>query len=230
MLPPKGTSSSDSAATPDAWRQILEREFRYYRKLDAPQRDKLVADVGTFAHKEFVGLDGFVIDDRVRVHVSATAALLVLGLDITLFDHVQRIEMREAHYFDEQGNVAEGHYEYATPPSGPIGILTLAWDGIVAGAARPDGAHVGIHELAHALDHALGEKLLAHHERCDVWRNALRDMPLHGGAIIADVEGPELFAVASELFFERPMTLMRIDPELFFALADIYKIDPREWG
>ena len=212
---------------PDAWRHILEREFRYYRKLDAQQRAKLAGDVGAFAQKEFVGVDGFVVDERVRVHVSATAALLVLGLDIALFDHVRRIEMREAHYFDEHGNVAEGHYEYATPPSGPVGILTLAWNGVLAGAARPDGAHVGIHELAHALDHGLGEKLLAQHERCDVWRDALRDMPLHAGAVIADVEGPELFAVASELFFERPMTLMRIDPALFFELHTIYKVDPR---
>lgn len=212
---------------PDAWQHILERELRFYRKLDARQRAKLAGDVATFASKEFVGLDGFVVDDRVRVHVAATAALLVLGLDISLFDHVQRIEMREARYVDEQGNIAEGHYEYATPDSGPVGILTLAWKGMLDGAARPDGAHVGIHELAHALDHGLGERLLAQHERCEVWRHALRDMPLHGGLIIADVDGPELFAVASELFFERPMTLMRIDPALFFELVDIYKIDTR---
>lgn len=213
--------------TRDAWRHILEHELRFYRKLDARQRAKLAGDVTTFASKEFVGLDGFVVDDRVRVHVAATAALLVLGLDISLFDHVRRIEMREARYLDEQGNIAEGHYEYATPDSGPVGILTLAWKGMLDGAARPDGAHVGIHELAHALDHRLGEQLLAQHERCEVWRHALRDMPLHGGLIIADVDGPELFAVASELFFERPMTLMRIDPELFFELVDIYKVDTR---
>ena len=212
---------------PDEWRHILEREFPYYRKLDARQRAKLVADVRTFAGKDFVGLDGFVIDDRVRVHVSATAALLVVELEIAMFEHVRRVEMREARYLDEHGNVAEGHYEYGTHETGPIGILHLAWHGVVDGAARRDGMHVGIHELAHALDHGVGERLLAHHERCDVWRRALRDMPLHGGHVVADVDGPELFAVASELFFERPMTLMRIDPELFFELVEIYKIDTR---
>jgi hypothetical protein len=56
---------------------------------------------------------------------------------------------------------------------------------------------------------------------------SLRDLPLHGGMVVADVDGPELFAVASELFFERPMTLMRIDPELFYELQNIYKIDTR---
>lgn len=215
---------------PDAWRHILEREFPHYRKLDGAQRDKLIRDVATFASKDFVGIDGFTINDRVRVHVSATAALLVIGLEISLFDHVRRIEMREARYLDEHGNIAEGHYEYATPDSGPVGILTLAWRGILDGHARPDGAHVGIHELAHALDHRLGEQLLADQERREVWRHALQNMPLHGGLVIADVEGPELFAVASELFFERPMTLMRIDPALFFALVDIYKVDPRTFA
>ena len=215
---------------PEAWRHILEREFPYFRKLDDQLRDKLVRDARAFAAKEFIGLEDFIVDDRVRVHVSATAALLVIGLDMALFAHVRRIEMREARYLDDQGNLAEGHYEYATPDSGPIGILTLAWHGILDGHARADGAHVGIHELAHALDHGLGEQLLADHDRREHWRHALNDMPLHGGLVIADVEGPELFAVASELFFERPMTLMRIDPALFFALMDIYKFDPRELG
>jgi len=216
---------------PDAWRHILERDVAFYRKLDVRQRAKLVEDLLVFAGKEFVGLDGFVVDDRVRVHVSATAALMVLGLDIDRFAHVRRIEMREARYLDDRGNVAEGHYEYATHEEiGPIGILHLAWKGMLDGAARNDGAHVGIHELAHALDHGLGEQLLAQHERCDAWRHALRDMPLHGGLVVADVDGPELFAVASELFFERPMTLMRIDPQLFFELEGIYKIDTRAFA
>jgi len=213
---------------PDAWRHVLEREFPYFRKLNAGQRVKLVADVRVFAAKDFVGLDDFVVDDRVRVHVSATAALLVAGLDIGLFAHVRRIEMCEARYLDEHGNIAEGHYVYATPASGPVGVLHLAWRSVLDGHARPDGAHVGIHELAHALDHALGERLLQQHERCDAWRQSLSGMPLSGGLVVADVEGPELFAVASELFFERPMTLMRIDPALFFALVDIYQLDPRE--
>ena len=211
----------------DARRRILEREFPYFRKLTAEQRAKLLADAEVFAAKDFVGVDGFVVDDRARVHVSATAALLVLGLQIALFDHVRRIELREARYLDDHGNIAEGHYEYATPDSGPVGILHLAWRSVLDGHARPDGAHVGIHELAHALDHGLGEQLLTQHERCESWRQSLSGMPLSGGMIVADVEGPELFAVASELFFERPMTLMRIDPALFFALVDIYKIDTR---
>jgi hypothetical protein len=212
---------------PESWRHILVREFPYFRKLDAHQRDKLVADVHAFGAKEFVGLDGFVVDDRVRVHVAATAALLVNGLDIKLFDHVRRIEMREARYLDEHGRLAEGHYAYATHASGPVGVIHLAWRSVLDGHARPDGAHVGIHELAHALDHGLGHQLLAQHERCEHWRHSLRDLPLYGGMVVADVDGPELFAVASELFFERPMTLMRIDPELFYGLHGIYKIDTR---
>lgn len=215
---------------PDAWRHILEREFPYFRRLDARQRDKLGGDVRAFAAKQFVGIDGFVVDDRVRVHVAATAALLVVGLDIKLFDHVQRVEMREARYLDEHGQIAEGHYAYATRDDGPFGIVQLAWRSVLDGHARPDGAHVGIHELAHALDHGLGQQLLAQHERCEHWRSSLRDMPLSAGLVVADVDGPELFAVASELFFERPMTLMRIDPALFFELHAIYQVDPRSFA
>lgn len=214
----------------DGLRQLLERDWAFFGRLDDRQRAKLVADASTFGQKEFVGFDGFAITDRVRAHVSATAALLVLGLDIARFAHVQRIEIREARYLDDHGNIAEGHYEYATRETGPIGILHLAWRGLLDGETRPDGMHVGIHELAHALDHGLGERLLAQHERCDIWRDALRDFPLHKGLVVADVDGPELFAVASELFFERPMSLMRVDPALFFELVGIYQLDPRRFG
>jgi MtfA peptidase len=218
------------ADMPDGWRQILEREFAYFRKLDARQRTKLAADVSTFAGKQFVGIEGFTIDDRVRIHVAATAALLVVELDMGLFGHVRRVEMREARYVTEHGDMADGHYEYATHDTGPIGVVQLAWRSVLEGAARPDGTHVAIHELAHALDHGLGHELLVQHDRCEHWRQSLRGMPLHGGMVVADVEGPELFAVASELFFERPMTLMRIDPSLFFELHGIYKLDPRSFG
>ena len=46
-------------------------------------------------------------------------------------------------------------------------------------------------------------------------------------SIIVDVEGPELFAAATELFFEAPRRLHRIDASLFEAMYAIYGVDPR---
>ena len=213
-------------------RAILEREFPYYRRLDATRRDKLVADLDVFARKELLGLDGLVITERMRVLVAATAALLVLELDIALFDHVVRVELRPSEYAAD-GSIAAGHYAWREGE--PSGVVQLSWRHVIDGLALPDGMHVGIHELAHALDHGLGGKLLVDHERCDHWRRSLDEFPLRRERegrfmvthVVPDVAGPELFAVASELFFERPMTVLRIDPVLFEELQRIYRLDPR---
>jgi len=213
-------------------RAILEREFWYFRRLDERRRDKLVADLVQFAHKDMVGFDGLVVTEQTRVLVSATAALLVLELDMALFDHVARIELRPTEYHAD-GSEAAGHYEWSVRSG--VGVVQLSWRHVVDGLARPDGMHVAIHELAHALDHGLGGNLLTQHERADHWRHALDQFPLRRERqgnmmvthVVPDVAGPELFAVASELFFERPMTILRLDPLLFEELERIYKQDPR---
>src|SRR5688572_5748024 len=122
----------------DVSQHVLEREFPYFRKLDPRQRTKLETDGRAFGDKQFVGIAGFAVDERVRAHVGATAALLVLGLDIRLFDHVQRVEMREARYVTEHGHFADGHYEYGHHDSRPIGVVQLAWHSLLDGHARPD--------------------------------------------------------------------------------------------
>src|SRR5262245_48154582 len=211
---------------------ILEAEFPYYRRLDERQRGKLLADLAVFAAKDIVGLDGLIVTERMRVLVSATAALLVLELDIGLFDHVARVELRPTEYHAD-GSEAAGHYEWSV--SRGRGVVQLSWRHVVFGLERPDGMAVAIHELAHALDHRLGGQLLATHERAEIWRRALDHFPLRRERegklivthVVPDVAGPELFAVATELFYERPMTVLRIDPVLFEELARIYRVDPR---
>lgn len=91
----------------DAWRAILERDLSHYKRLTEAQCSKLHGDVHVFlAVKDVEGVDGFVIDDRVRVLVAASAALLVLGRDIALYDHVRRIVIR-----DEVAYNVGGHYQ-----------------------------------------------------------------------------------------------------------------------
>lgn len=77
---------------------------------------------------------------------------------------------------------------------------------------------------------------LVAHEHYERWKVLLHRMPLHRQVegdlirteIIGDAEGPELFASATELFFERPHKLFDLDRDLFEALSDIYGIDPRQ--
>lgn len=226
---------------PDAWRAILEREVPHYRKLDEAQRTKLHGDIQIFiAEKTIVGIEGFEVHERARVLVAAAAAVLVLGRDISMLDHVDRVIIRPEVWTDD-GDRTGGLYTPFERLRGDevVGIrgeVELAWTQIDSAFTKPEGKHTPVHELAHAFDHADGElDALVRHPHYDRWRARLRELPLDRRRvgrylvtdIIGDVEGPELFANASTLFFECPRRLHGLDADLFAALVAIYAIDPR---
>ena len=230
------------AETPAVWHAIIEREIPHYRRLTADQRTKLLGDINVFiAEKTIVGLGGFVVDDRARVLVAASAALLVLGRDIAVFDHVRRIVI----YSDvlvEDGRRVGGQYQaMASTLGGEVieswGEVELAWTQVESAFDGLDGQNTAIHELAHAFDHADGKlDALVSHQHSDRWRAKLHQLPLSTRVeglmaiteVIGDVDGPELFSSATELFFECPRKLHRIDSDLFDTMREIYGLDPRE--
>ena len=207
------------------------------RGLTAEQRAKLYRDIQVFlGEKKFVALEEFPLDDRVRVIVSTSAAILVLGRDIAQFDHVREIHIRHEISPRIGGLYQPVNTMLGDEVIGSHGIVELGWKAVTAGLVRPEGQHVAFHELAHAYDHADGElDALMKHEHFERWSALLRDLPLHRERrgdqiyteVIGDTEGPELFASASELFFECPRRLNKLDAALFDALVEIYALDPR---
>jgi MtfA peptidase len=173
----------------------------------------------------------------VKVLVGASAALLVLGRDIALFDHVRRIVIKH-----EIAKNVGGHYQQMESRLGEEvvetwGVVELAWKHVTEGFVRAEGQNTALHEFAHAFDDADGKlDALMSHRHYERWRTLLHKLPIHhrfdGEFIhteyIGDAEGPELFASATELFFERPHKLRDLDRELFDALVEIYAIDPRQ--
>ena len=99
-----------------------------------------------------------------------------------------------------------------------------------------DGYHVGLHEFAHVLD--LRDQDWDGLPRCLDPRSArpwaeliLNEMNLarEGRSVLRDYAGTnqaETFAVAVEVFFERPEALRRANPELFKAMEDYFKTKP----
>jgi MtfA peptidase len=229
-----------AAPLPEGWEALVAQELRPFRRLTAAQQVRVLGDLKVFAgEKEFVGVDGFEIDDRVRVLISAAAALLVIGLDLGRLDHVIRVEVRARAVLSPDGTRHAGRYRHGMVGDVPLGIVELAWDHVVAGLQDEEGCNVVLHELAHALDHSDGRcDALTDHPRYPAWQDSLRDLRLRTRpvgrrqvtSVIADVEGAELFAVATELFFEHPSRLLRLDPELFEVLRDFYQVDPRTFA
>jgi Mlc titration factor MtfA (ptsG expression regulator) len=124
------------------------------------------------------------------------------------------------------------------------GVVILAWDSTLAGAADPaDGHNVVLHEFAHQLDaaggRADGTPRLPDATALASWSTMLEhDFERLGREVEAGTQGvldhygatdrAEFFAVATEAFFERPAELQRERPALYEALRDYYRQDPAQ--
>ncbi|MFN0253895.1 MAG: zinc-dependent peptidase [Kofleriaceae bacterium] len=217
----------------DAHRLLLDTWFPPFGRLSKAQRAKFVADLQVLLGEKPVEADGVELDDRIRLIVAASAALMVAGLDVAVFDHVTRIVVRKEPFAEHGPNVTGRYRHTEYPIAGRHGEVELIWSAVIAAAERAEGEHVVVHEFAHAFDHGL--ELLQKHADRPAWEAALTKLPLvtlymrtHTITHIAgSVEGPELFATSSEMFFEVPRRLATVAPSLFDELRAIYNIDPR---
>ena len=239
------------APLPDEWRQIIESNVAVYSQLSVEQQQRLIQAVKIIvAERSFVGCQGLVISDEVKVTIAAQAALLLLGEEGYYFDRVPTIFVYPQHQVTKA--VHDLSYAHLVEEDVPIdgqaleqGEIRLAWNEVLYGASDPaDGENVVLHELAHHLDRLDGEMggtpPLASHQQREQWvavfdreLTALRsdqerevETFLHEEAAESRAE---LFAYSTECFFEQPHELEEWHPELFGCLLAFYKTDPREW-
>jgi len=231
---------------PPAWTEILERDVKAYALLDTEQQQLLRDLTQVFiAEKHWEGCGGLELTDEMRVIIAASACLMILGREHDLLSEVESILVypsavmlpeQARGFFDGRGIVNDG----PTPVLGVAhggGPVVLAWDSVKTGARNArDGRNLVIHEIAHKIDfldgdadgtppldtaaqrrewaHVCSEAYLAHVKGDE---DVLRDY--------ATTNEAEFFAVASEVFFERPKQLARDLPELYAVLRKFYNLD-----
>jgi len=235
----------------DGWRQTIERNVAVYSLLSAAEQSRLIdAAKIIIAELPFVGSGGIVISDEVKVTIAAQAALLLLGEEGYYFDRVPTIfvyphfqtakafhNLHTAHLVEEDVAVDGQVLEQ--------GEIRLAWDEVLYGGRDPaDGENVVLHEFAHHLDRLDGDvdgiPPLTDAELRRRWPTVFerelaalrRDLRL-GREVFLHEEAAEsraeLFAYSTECFFEQPLDLEELHPELFDCLRRFYKVDPRVW-
>lgn len=235
---------------PPAWLRILEANVAAYEWLDGGERQRLRELVQVFIEeKHWEGCGGLELDDEMRVTIAGTGCLMLLGRDHDLFKQVESILVYPStvvvpdagrSVFDPGGRVVEeGKAVLGLAVRG--GALVLAWDSVLQGATDAhDGRNVVIHELAHKIDFidgsadgtpeldsraqrqawaaAMAPAFLAHKERAQRGEKSLLDD-------YAITNEAEYFAVASEVFFEKPKALEKHLPAVYRLLADFYNLD-----
>lgn len=237
---------------PVEWRQMLEKNFPFYRLLPEELRRELEITVRQFlTEKNFEGCGGLQLTDEIKVTIAAQACLLLLGRDTECYPELRSILVYPSTYV---ANAAEARGEIVSEAerarlgeSWDRGVVVLSWDSTVAGAINMfDGQNVALHEFAHQLDQEDGvadgapiltESFLQRRPRYLAWARVLGEeyktlcaATEKGRKTVMDSYGAtnpaEFFAVATECFFEKPRQMQQKHPKLYEELKGFYQQDP----
>lgn len=236
---------------PADWEAAIRRNMGAYALLDEDERKHLRDLVQVFAaEKHWEGAGGLEMTDEIRATISAQACLLILGLSHDLYRNVESIVVYPSTVVAPPPTPRV--FEVVTSPvASPLPLLgqaftrgpvILVWDAVRRGGRHPHSGHnVVYHEFAHKLDMldgaADGVPPLADEatyrrwvEVCTEAYEDLRRRQQRGQSTLLDpyaLESPaEFFAVATEVFFERPLRLERERSDLYGVLRDFYRQDP----
>ncbi len=236
-----------SLEPPEGWEAVVAATLPHVDALDGDERAQLGSIIGRLlGRKRWEASRGFVLTDEMRLVIAAQAALLALGLDADCYNEVRAIIVHPSTRVitgprpgPAQGVVVDGPFPVIGQAHGRRGPVILAWDAVRRDLRRPEGGHnVVFHEFAHKLDMLDGTidgtPPLADQATLDRWvavctaeYEALRAG--EAGPLLRPYAGTnpgEFFAVATEVFFVRPVELRAEKPDLYGVLSGFYRQDP----
>lgn len=224
-----------AGAVPESWPAILEKNAPFVTRLTEAERARLLGDIKVLVReKHFIAAGGMTITDEVKVTIAAAAARLVVHLDVDRYDDLTEIIVYPSAY--QHPGAAEGDGAVLGEAHN-WGVVVLAWDAVLTGLRSPrDGHDTAAHEFAHVLDRADGAfdgapslHASAHYRPwATVMQKSfdrLRDHDRTMRKVLRDygaTNEAEFFAVATEVYFERPDELKKRAPELFAELQRFY--------
>ncbi len=231
---------------PEPWLEILEDNVKAYLALTDDEQQHLRDLTQVFIdEKHWEGCGGLELTDEMRVTIGASACLLIMGRDHDLMKEVESILVypstmilpdQSRSFFDPSNRVVETGKAVLGVAHGRGGPVVLAWDSVIAGAKNDrDGNNVVIHEIAHKIDFldgdADGTPPLETAEDRREWARVCGEAFLahksgeeHFLREYAQTNEAEFFAVATEVFFEKPKQLRTHLPELYGLLEKFYNL------
>ena len=232
------------------WEPILRRGFSHWSLLSPDELDRMRFLVADFVHEtRWEAANGFELTEPIRVLIAAQASMLLLGLEIDRYDdltsvivHPSTVRLRGTH--PTGGGTFSTSTQHLAGQAHYRGPVLLSWSAARRGARFPQGGqNVVYHEFAHRLDMLdgvtdgtppLGDDqdpdVRAARERwVEVCTAAYDTVRAEGSPVLRPYAGTnpaEFFAVATEVFFNRPHELCEHEPALYRELRAFYRQDP----
>jgi len=236
--------SAPPAEFDEDWSALLEANFEHWRTLDTAELDRMRMLVAKFFHETtWEPANGFELTDPIRVLISAQASMLLLGLEIDEFPLLTSVIVHPSTVVQRGERSTGGSVRSSSPQMllgqahyrGPV---LLSWSATRRGAKFPSrGENVVYHEFAHQLDMidgiTDGTPPLGDEAARDRWVRvctaAYDTVRADRSEVLRPYAGTnpaEFFAVATEVFFNRPDALQIHEHELYTELAAFYQQDP----
>ena len=227
------------------WNTLLQREFEHWRMLDPTELVRMRMLVSSFVHDtRWEAANGFELTEHHQVLISAQASMLLLGLDLdeypqlsSVIVHPSTVRLHGEHAVG--GGVRSSGTQTLAGQAHYRGPVVLSWAAVRRGARFPAGGqNVVYHEFAHQLDMLdgitdgtppLGDDEAARVRWVEVCTTAYDAVRAEGSPVLRPYAGTnpaEFFAVATEVFFNRPIEVREHEPALYEELRAFYRQDP----
>lgn len=204
-------------------RSILKNEFVFYNKLSRKEKKYFEHRVVNFiAEYEFVGKEGLVVSDQMKLHIASTSTMLTFGMKNYLYDVFDRILIYPGEYYST--TTTKYHKGEFNPL---VKVIAFSWNDFEKGfSIENDNHNLGLHEFAHALNfQAMKSNNTSMTIFSDMFDEIMRDIhhlpnakrliDSHYFRIYAYTNKYEFLAVVLEHFFETPDQFRREFPELY---------------
>ena len=229
------------------WKEIILKNVKFYNYLNEELKKELHGLIQIFINEKlFEGCGGLLITDEIKITIAAQACILLLGRRNEIYPTLRTILVYPQAYFaplkqrTEDGSIIEG-YQARLGESWSGGQIVLAWDEILQDTNDiHDGHYLIFHEFAHQLDNESGaaEGIPEFDKRSSyiVWarvltkeyNNLISKIIQHRKPLLDSygaTNPAEFFAVATEYFFEMPVELKNLHPDLYEQFKNFYKLD-----
>jgi len=228
----------------DRWRDLLRTEFHHWSRLTPDETSRMEMLIARFVHDtHWEAARGFELTESIEVLIAAQASMLLLGLEIDEYPNLGAVIVHPS-TVQLTGDYATGGGLMSSSPRRLLGQaqyrgpVVLSWSAARSGARSPErGLNVVYHEFAHRLDMLDGvidgtPPLADDADRqrwVEVCTAAYDTVRAQGSPVLRPYAGTnpaEFFAVATEVFFNRPHELRQHEPDLYRELTSFYHQDP----
>lgn len=205
-------------------KSVLSENFNFYNRLNDRYKAYFEHRVASFVKdKDFIGRDGFLISEEVKIMISATAVMLTFGFRDYYIGIISKIVIYPEAFFSNTNQIF--HKGEFNPR---LNALVLSWKDFKEGFdIGNDNLNLGIHELTHAIHiNSLKERDVSATIFSDSFKELtelLKNRPLLREKLIeseyfrkyAFTNQFEFLAVIMETFIETPEQFKYNFPEVY---------------